>query len=93
VVTAVLTRRGANPARIVLASLMGVYALANLCGGTFSLLSAGAESIVAGGASAGASVLDVLLGVLAVTVGVLLLLPTANRYFSAGPGRRFAPST
>lgn len=93
VVTAVLTRRGANPARIVLASLMGVYALANLCDGTFSLVSAGAGSAVAGGADVGASVLDVVLAVLAVTIGILLLLPSANRYFSAGPGRRFAPST
>ncbi len=93
VVSAVLTRRGANPARIVLASLMGVYALADLCGGAFSLVSAGAGSIVASGVSDGASVLDVALAALAVTIGVLLLLPSANRYFSAGPGRRFTPST
>ena len=27
---------------------------------------------------------------LAVAIGVLLIVPAANRYFSAGPGRRFA---
>lgn len=93
VVTATLARRGANPARIVLACLMGACALANLCGGTFALVSMGAGSVAEDGSGVGASVLGVVLAALAVTVGVLVLVPPANRYFSAGPGRRFAPST
>jgi hypothetical protein len=32
---------------------------------------------------------QLLLGALAVTIVVLLLLPTANRYISPGAGRRF----
>jgi hypothetical protein len=30
---------------------------------------------------------------LAVVIGALVLLPSANRFFSAGPGRRFMAST
>ena len=36
---------------------------------------------------------DLLLGLaklgLAIAIGVLVLVPAANRYFSPGPGRRF----
>ncbi|WP_203916978.1 hypothetical protein [Rugosimonospora africana] len=93
VVCAILTGRGANPARIVLASLMGFYALVNLCGSTFSLVSMGAGSVAGEQLTVPTSILRVVLAALAVTIGVLLLVPSANRYFSAGPGRRFAPST
>jgi hypothetical protein len=97
VICAVLANRGANPARIVLASLMGLFALVNLCQSA-----AGA----AGAAGAGFGVLNrtgfddswidaalslILLG-LSITIGVLLLLPSAQRFFSPGPGRRFAPA-
>jgi hypothetical protein len=92
VVTALLTGRGANPARIVLASLMGVYALSNLCGGTFGLVNLGGKGEAVRNLSILGGLLDVVLGALAVTIGVLVLVPSANRYFSAGPGRRFAPS-
>jgi hypothetical protein len=92
VVTALLTGRGANPARIVLASLMGVYAFSNLCGGTFGLVNLGGKGEAVRNLSILGGLLDVVLGALAVTIGVLVLVPSANRYFSAGPGRRFAPS-
>jgi hypothetical protein len=85
---AIFTARGSNAARIVLATLMGLFALANLCQGAGSLT--GPDAGGAGPyAEAGLSLVD--LG-LAVTVGVLLLTPAANRYFLPGPGRRFAPT-
>jgi hypothetical protein len=95
VLCAVPTRRGRNPARIVLVSLVGVFALNNLCGGVGGLLLANAN-IGQVPPFTGAPVLawwagptQLLLGALAVTIVVLLLLPTANRYFSPGVGRRF----
>jgi hypothetical protein len=93
VVTAALSGRGANPARITLGILMGLYALIDLCDGVNGLVSMGAV----GGASrwlngTSAAIVVVLAG-LAVAIGVLLLLPSANRFFSAGPGRRFGPTT
>jgi hypothetical protein len=88
VVTAVLTGRGSNPARIVLASLMGLFAVAGLCGGAVAVAGAPASA-----AQTYSGVMAIGLAVLAATIGVLLILPAANRYFSAGPGRRFAPAT
>jgi hypothetical protein len=90
VVTALLARRGANPARIVLASLMGLFALVGLCrAGAGLVAGAAATSAAAGGwIDAGLSVIEFGLSV---TIGVLLLLPATQRYFSPGPGpgRRF----
>ncbi len=85
VVSAIFTGRGSNAGRIVLASLMGLYALVSLCQG------AGALAGPAGG-GAGAFVeagFDLVEVGLAGTVGVLLLVPAAGGYFTPGPGRRF----
>jgi hypothetical protein len=100
VVCAELTRRGKNAARIVLACLAGVFALYNLCGAGFVGVAglAGSASTSSGpvpftsGATWWSTVVGVLLGGAAVTILVLLVLPATNRYFSPGPGRRFAPS-
>jgi hypothetical protein len=86
VVAAVFTARGSNAARIVLASLMGMCALANLCQGGGTLTGPDSGSA---GAFIGAG-LDLVLVGLAGTVGVLLLVPAAGAYFTPGPGRRFA---
>jgi hypothetical protein len=93
VVTALLARRGANPARIVLASLMGVYALNELCGGIFGLVNPTIGGITRVSTGAVAPAFDFVLAGLAIAIGVLVLVPPANRFFSAGPGRRFIPST
>jgi hypothetical protein len=99
VVTAVLSARGANPARIVLASLMALFALVNLCQaagaglGTSALSSltrTSGLSLVGAGWFWADVVLHVIQFGLAVTIGILLIVPAANRYYSAGPGRRFA---
>ena len=92
-VTAFLARRGSNAARIVLACLMGLYALNGLCGGAFGLVNPRMNGLAAVRDSAPSPVFDVVLGALAVAVGVLVLVPAANRFFSAGPGRRFMTST
>jgi hypothetical protein len=99
VVCAVLAGRGRNAARIVLACLAGVFAANGLCGaGSALLFQTGGPSRTMGtfGFGSGgpwwAIPFQFSLGALAVLICVLLLLPTANRYFSAGPGRRFAPS-
>lgn len=86
VVAAIFSARGANPGRIVLASLMGLYALVNLCqaGGQLASIAAGSAWMLLG---AGLQLIN--LG-LAVTIGALLLVPAANQYFTPGPGRRFA---
>ena len=91
-VNALLARRGFNPSRIVLAILMGVFALNDLCGGIFGLVnvSMNGTRIRVGTASL---IVDLILAIVAVAVGVLVLVPAANRFFSAGPGRRFMPST
>jgi hypothetical protein len=97
VVTAVLSRRGANPARVVLASLMGLFALVSLCESTAGAVGAGMSGQMAGvsGVDIGGGwvwanlALNVSKLALAVTIGVLLLVPATNRYFSPGPGRRF----
>jgi hypothetical protein len=96
VACAILARRGANPARIVLASLMGLFALINLCqtvAGTVSVgaLMASRTPGLTGESWIHAGVSLIQFG-LAVTIGVLLLVPSAQRYFSPGPGRRFAPA-
>ena len=92
-VTALLTRRGSNAARIVLASLMGLFALNGLCGGAFALVNPRMSAFGSVRQSAVSPVFDLVLAGLAIAVGVLVLVPTANRFFSAGPGRRFATST
>ena len=94
VVTAILTSRGANAARIVLASLMGVFALVSLCQVTGGAASIGLSSRLVGTfGPRGWMWVDLLLGLaklgLAIAIGVLVLVPAANRYFSPGPGRRF----
>jgi hypothetical protein len=98
VITAILSGRGANPARVVLASLMGLFALVSLCGVTGGAASIGLGTQLGTGLSPGGLdggwvwtdlVLDLIKFALAVTIGVLLLVPPANRYFSPGPGRRF----
>ena len=92
-VTAFLARRGSNAARIVLACLMGLYALNGLCGGAFGLVNPRMSGLASVRDSALSPVFDVMLGGLAVAVGVLVLVPAANRFFSAGAGRRFMTST
>ncbi len=101
-VAAVLTGRGRNPARITLACLAGVFALVQFCGAGANLLVGtlaeatadagpanpfGSAASQPGWYTAG----QALLGALGVAILVLLLLPATNRYFSAGPGKRFAP--
>jgi hypothetical protein len=82
---AILTQRGSNAARIVLACLMGLFAVVGLCVGVVGLRPPPT------GWQMFAVALAVVLAGLAVVIGVLLLVPAANRYFSAGPGRRFSP--
>jgi hypothetical protein len=95
VVAAIFTRRGSNAGRVVLASLMGVYALINLCQGLagFGYLGGGGGPAAREGGLALVSyaMIFVLAGLSIATV-VLLLLPSASRYFSPGPGRRWAPT-
>jgi CubicO group peptidase (beta-lactamase class C family) len=93
VVTALLARRGANAARIVLASLMGVYALNDLCNGVFGLVNPAIGGMTQVRDSRVSPVFDLSLAALAIAIGVLVLVPPAHRFFSAGPGRRFMPST
>lgn len=99
---AVLARRGNNPARIVFAALVGVIALSQICGAGAGFVTLAMPNMVGGEtfdtappalqawqtASAG---VDAALGVLAAAICVLVLVPPANRFFSPGPGRRFAP--
>jgi hypothetical protein len=98
VITAVLARRGANAARVVLACLMGLFALVDLCSVAGRAATTWLGSQLAGnlpGAELNGPmtlvglVLDAVAFGLAVTIGVLLLVPPANRYFRPGPGRRF----
>jgi hypothetical protein len=92
IVTTVLTLRGANAARIVLASLMGVFVLDNVCGGVSGLVGLSVGTFRAGVGPTVAPYLQLLLAGLAIVIGVLVLLPSANQFFSAGAGRRFVPS-
>jgi hypothetical protein len=91
VVTALLAQRGSNAARIVLASLMGLFALNDLCNGVFGLVSPG-FSVSAVRAAGISPAFNLVLAALAVAIGVLVLVPPANRFFSPGPGRRFVTS-
>jgi hypothetical protein len=93
VVTAALSSRGNNPARITLTCLMGVYALFGVCNGISGLVSAGMQDATRPSLDIASAAIAVVVAGVAVAVGVLVLLPSANRFFSAGPGRRFAPST
>ena len=77
----------------MLAVLGGVFALYNACGSAVGLFTSGlvgsdADPRAPWWAVAGQGVLEVM----GVAILVLLLVPPANRYFSAGPGRRFAPA-
>jgi len=93
VICAVLAWRGANPARIVLASLMGLFAVVNLCQGVASTVNGFAPlARTATSSSWIAAALSLIDFGLSVTIGVLLLVPSAQRFFSPGPGRRFAPA-
>lgn len=92
VVTSLLARRGSNASRIVLASLMGVFALSDLCNGVFGLVSP-SVNVSAVHPARISPVFNLVLAVLAVVIGVLVLVPSANRFFSPGPGRRFMAST
>jgi hypothetical protein len=102
VVCTLLAQRGRNPARIILAVLAGVMAVSNLLslGGVWfgyllreqlandpdNPVSAALQVRVPWWATAGTGVLAALaLGIL-----ISLILPASNRYFSPGPGRRFA---
>jgi hypothetical protein len=105
VVCTVLTARKKNAARIVLAVAMGVLGLYNLCGvAAASFLRVIGEhmaqqssqaqvnfSLAAAGVTWWAVTAQALLGVVAIIVFVLLVVPSANRYFVAGAGRRFVP--
>jgi len=92
VVTSLLARRGSNASRIVLASLMGVFALSDLCNGVFGLVNP-SINVSAVHPARISPVFNLVLAMLAVVIGALVLLPSANRFFSAGPGRRFMAST
>ena len=98
VVAALLSARGANPARIVLASVMGLFALVNVCQAGGVGFSASAlttmrgftgGNLVGSGWIWGDVVLHVIEFGLALTIGILLIVPAANAYYSPGPGRRF----
>jgi hypothetical protein len=100
VVCAAFTWRGSNAARIVLACLMGVFALNEVCGATAALVLQSVSTDQGSGVFNTSlstpwwsAVVQAVLGVLTVTIGVLLLLPSANRYLSAGPGRRFTKTS
>lgn len=93
VVCTVLAGRGHNPARIVLACLGGAFALYSLCGSAAGLFATGLL-----GSDSGTQVpwwaiaSQAVLGFAGVAILILMLVPPAGRYFSAGPGRRFAPA-
>jgi hypothetical protein len=103
VICAVLAHRKKNPARIVLAAAMGVVGLYNLCGvGSAALVGSIGNALERGSADSGFTFSatsaqitwwsvtgEAVLGGLALTVLVLLVVPPANRYFVAGAGRRF----
>jgi hypothetical protein len=97
-ICAVLTGRGRDPARIVLAVAAGLIAGYRGCGGLVGL---GARALApAGGPGAPAPgpldawqriapVLDLALAGLAAMILILVLLPSVNRFFRPGVGREF----
>jgi hypothetical protein len=97
IVCAAFAWRGRNGARITLACLTAVFALNQLLGAAAGLAVRAADSAATPNPLAGAYSaatwwlvpIQAAVGVLAVLICVLVLLPSANRYFSAGPGRRF----
>ena len=105
VVCAAIANRGSNAARITLSVLMGVVGLYQLCGAISAgavtvAASSGGTSANSPFAALNASSANIhwwsyvgssLLAVTGLIVFVLLIVPPTNRYFSAGPGRRFAP--
>jgi hypothetical protein len=105
VVCTALTVRKKNPARIVLAATMGVLGAYNLCQvGSGGLVAAVGPTMQRRAQATGVNYTDVssqitwwsvalqaLLAVIALTVFVMLIVPTSNKYFSPGAGRRFAP--
>jgi len=93
VVTALLARGGSNAARIVLASLTGLFALNDLCSGVFGLVKPELSGLGTTRESGISPIFDLVLTALAVAIGVLVLLPSANRFFTPGLGRRFMAST
>jgi len=99
VICAVLANRGRNGARITLAVILGILALANLCsaGNTFGSLLLAPDPPASEAFNSEAllpwwmGVPPVILVAVCVAAAVLLLIPPANRYFNAGAGRRFIP--
>ncbi len=105
VICTILTVRKKNAARIVLASVMGVLGLYQLCqvgSGAVVLAFSNrlADSTANSPFSASLAAAEVtwwsmvgqgLLAVIALIVFVSLIIPPSNRYFSPGPGHRFAP--
>lgn len=103
VVCAILTDRKKNAARITLASFLGVIAMFQLCAGVANLVSGSIlDSLAAGDSQFDQEFVAIeppwwllvgpfALGVLAAVAAVLLIVPSANRYFTAGAGRRFTP--
>ncbi|MEV6595366.1 hypothetical protein AB0M36_00725 [Actinoplanes sp. NPDC051346] len=100
-INAVKAGRGKNSARVALVCLLGYCVLTQ--GGVFlNGLFSGAEALAS---SAGADYdWDLMSGLpvvfvavqgicvlLALGIGILLLVPATNRYFSPGPGKRFLP--
>jgi hypothetical protein len=89
----ILAGRGHNPARIVLACLGGAFALANLCGSASGLFTTGLMGSDSGLKTPWWVIASqAVLGLMGVAILILMLLPPAGRYFSPGPGRRFAPA-
>lgn len=100
VVCTLLTIKKKNPARIVLAVIMGVVGLYQLCQvGSGAVVLAASDRLTSaqGNLFASAQVTwwsmtsQVLLAVIALIVFVSLIIPPANRYFAPSPGHRFAP--
>jgi hypothetical protein len=99
-VCAVFTGRGRNPARILLAALTGIIAFANLLCTPLTVVATGAgafgttQSFDIGPPAYDvvqmvSLVLNVLLGLVAAVIFVLVLLRASITYCSPGPGRSF----
>jgi hypothetical protein len=93
-VCAAFAGRGSQGARVTLAVLAGVFALAMPCNFFFSPLPLLLGDPVPGSGPRSWFVVSVLLAavlfVLAWLVLILLLVPPANRFYRPGPGNRFA---